>query len=321
MRIKIAAVCALALALGSGALRADDKPRCRTVGADCDGILSLAYSPDGRTLAVGTAANAIVLFDTGDDPVAPRRLEGHVGKVRAVAFSSDGQYVASASGDRTLRLWSVSAGSLVRTFEGHEGECDGIAVSPDRQMIVSTGRDGTVRIWDSTTGALKKTIDRHSDAPDQIAFSSDGRKCAFGTLAQGACLWDTLSNGVTMLTANAEVNFVAFSKDGKTLATSGRKTRTVTLWSTDSGTKTGEFAPDEDDPVRSIAFSPDGKTLATGSAGHIIRLWDVTGPTLVKKWEGAAGEVTSLAFSPDGKRLAAASATTPGVILWDVSGS
>ena len=191
-------------------------------------IQEIQYSPDGTRLAVAGSIG-IWLYDTSTyQEVA--LLTGHTGWVLSVAFSPDGNTLASGSSDGTVRLWDARTGAHLQTLTGHTNRVESVAFSPDGNTLASGSYDGTVRLWDARTGAHLQTLG-HTDSVFSVAFSPDGNTIASGSRDETVRLWDARTGAdlQTLIGHTDSVFSVAFSPDGSTLA-SGSLDDTVLLW-------------------------------------------------------------------------------------------
>jgi len=197
-------------------------------------VFSVAFSPDGSTLASGSQDETVRLWRVSDGKLL-RTLEGHVGLVNMVAFSSDGSTLASASGDQTVRLWRVSDGSILRTLGGHTGAVLSAAFSPDGSMLASGSFASEVRLWQVSSGAHLRTLEEHAGSADSVAFSPDGSVLA--SVSDWKVLLWSVGDGAFLHTLDGPdyVRSVAFSPDGLMLAsgTIGPAGGTVQLWGID----------------------------------------------------------------------------------------
>ena len=289
-------------------------------------LWSVAFSPDGRTLASGSEGDAgeVVLWDVATRK--PRaRLEGHRWCILDIAFSPDGKRLATAGGDYNgkrkvgvIKLWESAAGREVATLTGHTRGVASVAFAPDGRTLASGGFDGTARLWDARTGQERACV-KLATHVHGVAFSPDGKLLATTT---GSCvnLRDpaTLEVQATLRPPEKRSVFSAgFSPDGRILAAAGTSTG-VRLWDVKTGQEWG-LLRGHTHWVWSVAFAPDGKILASGSRDGTARIWDLADASQAEcaevdaPWRGRG----KFAFSPDGKTLA-----IPGhdgaIRLWDM---
>lgn len=243
-------------------------------------------------------------------------LEGHANRITRIVFSPDGATLASASEDRTIRLWNVATGAHKHTLSGHQSYIYSVAFSPDRLTLASGSENGRIRLWNVTTGQYRVTLEGHKDVVRSVAFSPDGKTLASGSSDRTIRLWNATTGlyKVTLEGHFENVNSVVFSPDGKTLA-SGSADNTIRLWNATTGfhkqTLTGHT-----EGVYDIAFIEDGQTLASKSSDRTIRLWDaVTGQ---HKDTLTVSNFRNVAISLD-RQLLAGVVENSGISLWDIA--
>jgi WD40 repeat protein len=245
-------------------------------------ILSVAFSPDGKLLAL-IAAPHIQFLDTATWQSSGEPL-AHDG-VRAFAFSPDGKLLASGGTDRTARLWEVATRQphRVRSLQ-HQDAVWAVAFSPKGRRLLATGSgDRTAKLWDPETGEQYGLTLPHEEVVVAVAFSPDGSLLATSSRDLTVRLWETATGQPhgRPFQHQAMIRALAFSPDGKRLATASDD-GTARLWDLETGLLCGPVLH-HDFFATAVAFSPDGNWLATASFDQTARLWPV--PALVADLE------------------------------------
>jgi WD40 repeat protein/tRNA A-37 threonylcarbamoyl transferase component Bud32 len=286
-----------------------------------------ALSRDGRQLAHVAEAGAARVVDpsSGREIFA---LRSHDDAITRIVYSPDGARIATASKDRTVKIWTATFELDVQQLTGHLGEVFAVLYTPDGKRLASGGADGTIWIREADTGQpllrlrAHSTRSVHNEAPDQaghnvqgttaLAYSPDSARLASGGADGMIRLWNADSGKLLHTIDHAQesaVTGVAFSPDGLLLASSSWD-KSVKIWEAATSTLLRAL-PRHDRAATRVAFSPDGRMLASSSWDQTIRLWDpATGAAIrTLRWVSKPGHVDpidSLAFHPGGKYLAAA---------------
>ncbi|MEW1734348.1 hypothetical protein AB0346_00145 [Nocardia beijingensis] len=281
---------------------------------------TVAFSPDGRLLATGSADTMVRLWDIASRQLVGAPLAGHTGKVRSLAFSPDGRTLASGGDDATVRLWEVAAGRpLGDPFIGHTGEVRSLAFSPDGTTLASTGDDASIRLWDIPAHQILSAPLTDPTGPvDLVVFHPDGNTLASAGRDGKVWLWDTRGRrplGGPLIDSSTPVGSLVFNPAATSAAAIDAR-GAVQLWDVVHHRPLGAPLVDPaGDRILTVAFSPEGTTLATTSGGTRILLWDAAGNPI--------GVLTSrtttqrVVFSPDGKTLVSID-YIGGLQLWDI---
>ncbi|MGP4022322.1 nSTAND1 domain-containing NTPase [Actinomadura sp. 3N407] len=248
-------------------------------------------------------------------------VRGHDDTVWAVAWSPDGSLLATASSDRTVRVWQTASsearrldgggwgpgdGVEVAVLRGHENTVSSVAWSPDGSRLASASDDGTVRVWDVASRTRIALLRGHGDKVWSVAWSPDGTRVASACQDGDVRIWDVSEGTAATLSGHESwVRDVAWSPDGTRIA-SGSDDRTIRVWDAVTGRELAAWRG-HDETVRMVAWSPDGARLASSSYDRTARVWDAATGASEPVLRGHADVVWSVAWSPDGGWLATAS--------------
>lgn len=258
-------------------------------------------------------------------PQPKKTLSGHTDRLINVAYSRDGRYLATASQDKTAKLWDVQTGMLIHTLKGHEGTVSSVEINSDGTYIATASWDGTVKLWNSRTGIEQKTftppLGRFKEGIFGVFFPKAGTRLGV-ILGDGTIkIWDTesghevassplpLDRGRCTLRAialNPELDATAFACDDNVI-------RIVT------GASYKELVG-HSDSIRGLAFNISATQLASASSDRTAIIWDTTTGNKLHRLQGHSNAVSTVKFSDDGKQLVTSS-TDGSAKVWDVSTS
>jgi eukaryotic-like serine/threonine-protein kinase len=299
------------------------------IGGNHGTVYSVAFSPDGREVAVASRG-LVEVWDLNANPRQIRSIPCHDGGiVYAVAFSPDGRYLASGGLDRATRLWDRVTLKEIRAFYGHEGFVRGLAFSRDSQWLVSASEDYSLKLWEIASGRSLADFHGHEFFASCVAYSPDGRLIASGGQDHTVKLWSATRRAPLAFTGHDRIVFgLVFLPNSQRLVSgaglSGIRSR-LQLWDATTGDPlepSFERCPE----VRAVALHRDGRRLATAHLDQItgagtVRVWDLDTGRPVWEREAQAAGVMDVAYSPDGRWLASASVNKQelggAVRLWD----
>jgi len=289
---------------------------------------SIAFSFDGKLLASGSSDGATLLWDVSSR-VLRREFPGIPKEISAVAFSTDGVTLASATGsnvDDSIRIWDVATGRPTFMVVGMNG-IGAILFAPDGRTLLCGVRDNTIRRWDLSTGTSLPNLVGHASSVNSLAISPDGVTVASGDASATIILWNLQASSLVRVLPGyfKWIDALAWSPDGKMLLAGNTQSyQGVNVWDLTTGVLTrslNTYAAG----VQAIAFTRDGNTLATASGNGTIGLWQFSTSSLLRgvaaHSEPNSFTTVSLVFSFDGRTLVtgAGNNASNAVRIWDVA--
>ncbi|KDN40405.1 hypothetical protein RSAG8_08168, partial [Rhizoctonia solani AG-8 WAC10335] len=287
---------------------------CQPYSTDLDTrTTSVAFSPDGKSVASGSFDNTIRMWDALGPSQIGEPLTGHHDKIWSISYSALGNVIASGSWDKTIRLWDVNTHRQMGELLKSDHEFHSIAFSPNAKLIASVyGSTGkTVQLWDvQMRKCASDPFMGHTNSVMSVGFSPDGTRVVSGSIDKTIRVWD-VERGKTIVGPlkghTRPVFSTAFSPDGSQIISCSLDS-TLRLWDPRSGDTIGNPYEGHTGDVNSAAFSPRGTYVISGGDDKAVRLWDTrTGRQVDRPFEEHSGAVCSVAFSPCGQYIVSGS--------------
>ncbi len=285
-------------------------------------VTAVAFSPDGSEIAT-SGYHEVNFWKTADGALS-RRLPGLSERVYDVAYSADGKWMATASGDPgqfgSAKLWIAepNGGKLVRDLVESEDVVYAVAFSPDGSLVAAAGADRAIHLFKTETGEKLATIEDHADWIFDVAFSPDGKRMVTASRDKTSKVFDVEKKEslVTFPGHGQSVFSAVFTSDGKQVISAGEDNK-LRVWSPDEDGKQVREIGGFGGAVFQVALAPDGKLGVACSADKSVRVFEPASGKIVRNLEGNTDYVYSVAISKDGK-TAASGGWNGEVRLWNI---
>ncbi len=286
------------------------------------GVTALTTSSDNKYTAFAQGRD-LVLYSAGTDTKikdltsTSQKGKGHTRDILDIRFNNKSDLMATASADRTIKLWKMPEGELVLTLEGHTGTVTSIRFAEDDKYLISASEDMTIRKWDLATGKEVFSKKEHTKPLRALDVSSDGKWIASGGGDMQLVIYNMVDGSVAKKIAAHEnwIRTLAFSPDSKLLA-SGGDDKMVRLWNTETWAREREIS--ERGWIYDLQFSGDGKYLALALEKNSIEFYD-TKTGLISLKLPTSTPVHKINISPDGKGVNTVEEYASDVHAWDIT--
>jgi eukaryotic-like serine/threonine-protein kinase len=280
-----------------------------------EGITTLTFSPDGKYLVCAMIDARIQVLEVPTLRVV-HVLQGHTAWAISLAFDRTGKQLASSGNDSQIILWSFPEGREVTRLTGHRGSVTEVAFAPDGRALASGGRDHTVRVWNLGNPGAHTILHGHRGGVRSVFFSRDGKELYTGSYDGTVKVWQAPSaESSNVLRHHEAQRGLAFSPDGKLLATADTLGHTAWVWDLVSRRRWEQSIGQHPQPVQYVAFSPDGKFLVTAGLSDEVQVWDVSEHKMTFRFPRGPGLFSGIAFHPSEPILAIAA---DSVRFWNV---
>jgi len=263
-------------------------------------VWAIAFSPDGRTIAVGGHAKEqriIALYDRATGTLRGE-LRGITGNVHAIAFSPDGKTIAAATQGHRLLLWDTDSLQQSAGLAGSDSALFAVAFSPDGSKVAAAGLDGFLRVWQVKEKRLVFETEAHREGALCLAFSPDGATVASGGWDRRVAVWDARKGTLlrTMEDHRDAVSAIAFSPDGRRLVSGGHD-RTMIFWNLVTGDRRAIHG--HGGAITALSYTQNGHYLASAGDDNAVKIWDANTGELVLRMEVHRKTVTAVSFYAD----------------------